>query len=71
MVLSSTTLMTWSKLLTYTAAAGWVAAPPGATVSESATNGVPPNQYVNVTITVSTNVMADATSRFLWLEVHR
>jgi len=64
---SSTTLTNWSDLLTYTAAGGWVMNLPGATVAESATNGVPPNQYVDVTATIS----LDAINRFLRLEVHR
>ena len=68
----STTLATWSNLMTYTAPAGWVTNLPGASVSESASNGVPPDQYVNVTITSSTNVTAaGVTNQFLRLEVNR
>ena len=70
-VQSSTTLMTWSNLLSYTAAGGWIAFPPGATVSESATNGAPPSQYLDVTATLATNIVADMPARFLRLEVHR
>ena len=70
-VQSSTDLITWSNLMTYTAASGWVTNMVGTTVAESATNGVPPNQYVNVTVTSSTNVTANAADQFLRLEIHR
>ncbi|MGA3285246.1 MAG: Calx-beta domain-containing protein [Verrucomicrobiota bacterium] len=70
-VLSSGTLTTWSNLLTYTAATGWVTNLPGATFAESASNGVPPDQYVNVTITTSTNVTGGAACQFLRLQIHR
>ncbi len=68
---ASSSLMTWSDLMTFTTATGWVANLPGTTVVESPTNGVPPNQSVNVTITSSTNVTAIATNQFLRLEIHR
>jgi hypothetical protein len=68
---TSSTLMTWNDLMTFTAATGWVTNLPGTMVAESPTNGAPPNQYVNVTITSATNVMADATNQFLRLEIHR
>ena len=69
---TSGTLMTWSNLMTYTAASGWVTNLTGARVSESSSNGVPPDQYVNVTITTSTNVTSPVlTNQFLRLEVHR
>jgi hypothetical protein len=68
---TSSTLTTWSDLMTFTAATGWVTNPPGATVAESSAIGSPPNQYVNVTITTSTNVMANVTNQFLRLEIHR
>ncbi|HEV2318681.1 MAG TPA: Calx-beta domain-containing protein [Verrucomicrobiae bacterium] len=70
-VQSSWNLTTWSNQMTFTASSGWVAEFPGATAFESATNGTPPNQFVNVTITISTNVPADSPERFLRLEVHR
>jgi hypothetical protein len=70
-VQSSWNLTTWSNLMTFTAAGGWVADLSGATASESATNGTPPNQFVNVTITVSTNLPTGAPEQFLRLEVHR
>ena len=63
--------MTWNDLMTFTAATGWVTNLPGATVVESPTNGVPPGQSVNVTVTSSTNLTANATNQFLRLEVHR
>ena len=68
---TSSSLMTWSNLMTFTATTGWVTNQPGATVAESPTNGVPPAQYVNVTVTSSTNVTANATNQFLRLEIHR
>jgi len=58
-------------LMTYTAASGWVANVAGTMVAESASNGVPPDQYVNVTITTSTNVTAGAACQFLRLQIHR
>ncbi|HTV61439.1 MAG TPA: hypothetical protein VMH30_02605 [Verrucomicrobiae bacterium] len=42
----------------------------GPAVSESPNNGVPPPQFVNVTVMVSTNVLAGATHQFLRLEVN-
>jgi hypothetical protein len=70
-VQSSTDLIAWNSLMTFTAASGWATNLPGTTVAESATNGVPPNQYVNVTVTSSTNVTVTAAGQFLRLEVHR
>ncbi len=68
-VQSSFDLYDWSNLLTFTAASGWITNVPGSGVSESPTNGTPPNQYVNVTVTVSTNTAA-TTNQFLRLEVN-
>jgi hypothetical protein len=68
---TSSTLTSWSDLMTFTAVTGWVTNLPGATVAESPTNGDPPDQYVNVTITSSTNVTANATNQFLRLQIHR
>jgi hypothetical protein len=68
-VQSSVNLSAWSNLLTFAAPTGWVTNVPGATVSESATNGVPPNQFVNVTATTSTNARGNATNQFLRLQV--
>ncbi len=68
---SSANLNLWSNLLIFTAATGWVTNVAGATVSESATNGLPPNQYVNVIATTSTNVMGNAANQFLRLQIHR
>jgi Calx-beta domain len=68
---TSSTLLIWSNLMTFTAASGWVTNMPGADVSESSSNGVPPGQYVNVTIMSSTNIMAGATNQFLRLQIHR
>jgi hypothetical protein len=71
LVQSSANLSLWSNLLTYTAATGWVTNQPTAGVSESASNGVPPSQYVNVTVTGSTNVTSGSTNQFLRLQIHR
>jgi hypothetical protein len=70
-VQSSADLLNWNSLMTYTAASGWVTNQPGAMVAESAPSGVPPNQFVNVTVTCSTNVMANATDQYLRLAVQR
>jgi hypothetical protein len=70
-VQSSADLNLWSNLLTFTAASGWVTNAAGVTVSESTTNGLPPNQYVNVTATTSTNVTGNAAGQFLRLQIHR
>jgi hypothetical protein len=72
LVQASGTLLLWSNLMTWTAANGWVANLPGASAAESATNGVAPDQFVDVTITTSTNVTAaGATNQFLRLQVHQ
>jgi hypothetical protein len=68
---SSPNLITWNNLMTFAAASGWVTNQSGATVVESATNGVPPDQYVNVTVTSSTNVTVNAADQFLRLQIHR
>jgi Calx-beta domain len=70
-VQSSADLSIWSNLLTFTATSGWVTNVTGATVSESLTNGLPPNQTVNVTAATSTNVTGNAASQFLRLQIHR
>jgi hypothetical protein len=71
-VQSSTDLLAWNSLMTYNAASGWGTNQAGTTVFESSSNGVPPDQYVTVTVTTSTNVMASSlTNQFLRLEVHR
>jgi len=70
-VQSSADLDGWSNLLTFTAASGWVTNAPGASISESATNGLPPLQYVNVTATTSTNVRASEANEFLRLQITR
>jgi hypothetical protein len=41
---------TFTNLLTYTAAAGWITNTPGATVLESAATGSPPDQRVDVSV---------------------
>jgi len=71
LVQASENLSIWSNLLTYTASTGWVTNMAGTGVSESPTNGVPPGQYVNVTVTGSTNVAAAVTNQFLRLQIHR
>jgi hypothetical protein len=70
-VQNSADLNLWSNLLTFTAATGWVTNVDGASVSESTTNGLLPNQYVNVTATTSTNATGNATNQFLRLQIHR
>jgi hypothetical protein len=70
-VQTSGNLTTWSNLLTYTAATGWVTNVNGAAVSESSTNGISPNQFVNVTITSPTNLTASAANQFFRLQIHR
>ena len=64
---TSTTLTNWSNLLTYTAST-WITNITGAAVTESSTNGVPPNQSVNVTATIPT---AGKTNQFFRLGVNR
>jgi Calx-beta domain len=67
-VQSSGDLNVWSNLLTFTAANGWVTNVSGVSVSESSATGLPPNQYVTVNSTTSTNVEASG-DQFLRLEV--
>ena len=71
LVQSSGDLSVWSNLLTYTAVSGWVTNVNGATVSESAPSGVPPDQSVNVTATTATNVPTGAGAQFLRLQIQR
>ena len=69
---SANTLGAWAPLMTWTAGTGWVPNTGGATASESAPTGTPPDLYVNVTVTDPTLVSAPGTtSRFLRLAVHR
>lgn len=71
-VQSSRSLSVWSNLMTYTIATGWQTAVPGTGVSESGSFGVTPDQFVNVTITSTTNVTAaGSTNQFLRLQIHR
>ncbi len=70
-VQASSGLVNWSNLLTFTATNGWVTNTPGATVSESATNGPPPYPTVYVTATVSTNANKNTGSQFYRLQIHR
>ncbi len=61
----------WSNLITYTAATGWVADVAGAAAVESAPLGTPPDTYVNVTVTDPNLVLASGSaSRFFRLAVH-
>lgn len=71
LVQASGDLSHWNNVLTYTAASGWQVNAPGARVSEFAAVGVPPDQFVQVTATTSTNVMAAATNQFLRLQIRR
>ena len=59
---------TWTDLLTYASATGWVLNTGEATVLESATTGVPPDQYVSVMIDLGP---PGQSSQFLRLSVHR
>ena len=70
-VQSSWNLTTWSNLMTFTAAGGWVANFAGVTASESSTNGTAPNQFVSVAITISTNLPSGTPEQFLRLDVQR
>ncbi|HEY3763135.1 MAG TPA: Calx-beta domain-containing protein [Verrucomicrobiae bacterium] len=67
---SSFDLYDWSNILIYTTPGGWVTNQSGASVSESPTNGTVPNQFVNVTVTATTNAAAGDTNQFLRLEVN-
>jgi hypothetical protein len=71
LIQASGDLFAWSNILIYTAASGWVTNLPGATVAESAASGTPPDQFVNVTATTSTNVTVSPTNQFLRLQIHR
>ena len=59
---------TWTALVTYTTATGWVVNSGGATVAESAPIGVPPDQSVNVTVDAGP---PGANSKFFRFRVHR
>jgi len=71
LVQASDNLSIWNNLLTYTASNGWITNLPGTSVLESPTNGIPPGQFVTVTVTGSTNATAGATNQFLRLQIHR
>jgi hypothetical protein len=61
---------TWSNLLTFSPGIGWTTNTPGATVSESAPTGSPPDRRVTVTITDPFDVKAPGpASRFFRLRV--
>ncbi len=65
-------LSPWSNLLTFQASNGWFANTPGATVTESAPTGSPPNQSVGVTITDPQSVTNPAaTNRFFRLQIQQ
>ena len=70
-VQSSWNLNTWSNLMTFTPVGGWIANFPGVSASESATNGTAPSQFVNVAITISTNLPSGTPEQFLRLEIQR
>src|SRR5208283_3777975 len=64
--------VSWTDLMTYTAAAGWVADTPGATASESVPEIAPPDQYVTATISDPAPISDPGTgSRFYRLSVYR
>ncbi len=71
LIQASGDLFVWSNLLTYTSASGWVTNVPGASVAESTASGIPPDQFVYVTATTSTNVTLSPTNQFLRLQIHR
>ncbi len=58
----------WSNLATYLPGTGWTTNTPGSTVTESGTNGSPPNQTVGVIITDP--VDPATTNRIFRLQVH-
>ena len=58
----------WSNLATYLPGTGWMTNTPGSTVTESGTNGLPPNQTVGVIITDP--VDPTTTNRIFRLQVH-
>jgi len=68
----SESLTNWADLVTYTTATGWTPNVPGVSATESASQGVPPDSYVTVTISDRT-ILADpnTTDRFYRLAVHR
>jgi hypothetical protein len=62
----------WSNLLTYSFATGWVTNLPGSTVIESAPAGSPPDQPAGVTITDPVNTTSPAaTNRFFRLQIQQ
>jgi hypothetical protein len=62
----------WSNLMTYSSGPGWQAGQLGWGVTETASIGVPPDQYVIVTIYSLVNVtVGGTTNQFMRLQVHR
>jgi hypothetical protein len=62
----------WSNLLSYSLATGWVTNLPGSTVIEAAPSGSPPDQPAGVTITDPINTTSPAaTNRFFRLQIHQ
>lgn len=62
----------WSDLLTYSSATGWVTNLPGSTVIESAPTGSPPDEPAGVTITDPVNSSGPATTnRFFRLQIQQ
>lgn len=60
----------WSDLLSYSSATGWVTNSPGSTVTESAPSGSPPDQPVSVTVMDPVNTTSPTpTNQFLRLQV--
>jgi hypothetical protein len=59
---------TWTPLVTYATASGWVVNSGGASVAESAPIGVSRDQYVNVTVDAGP---PGANSQFFRFRVHR
>lgn len=63
---------TWSNLVSYSAATGWVTNTPGATVTESAPTGSPPSEPASVTVRDPVDTTSGgATNRFFRLNVQQ
>ena len=71
-VQAGSALGSWSNLMTYTPATGWITNLVGATLTESPVSGSPPDAYVTVAIVDPTVVTAPGTgSRFYRFVVYR
>ena len=69
---ASSNLGGWSPVISYTAAAGWVATAAGATAAETAPSGTTPDQFVTVTVTDPADLtIGPVLKHFLRLRVTR